>query len=143
MTHYTNPHTFKQYSRVCIEKSIKLRLSYAFADFRNIAQRAKLCKTVQNVPNSFYNFKWKTRGYLWIVEIWCWIFLTNFIPKYQCAVGPTEAQVWVTSVKTLKRRRKNTFEQLIVSWLLPRPCIGLKILSQSDTVFPCYRGKIL
>ena len=85
MTHYTNPHTFNQYSRVCIKKSIKLRLSYAFADFRNIAQRAKLCKTVQNVPNSFYNFKWKTRVYLWIVEIRCWIFLTNFIPKYHCA----------------------------------------------------------
>ena len=61
-----------------------MRLSYAFADFRNIAQRAKLCKTVQNVPNSLYSFKWKTRAYLWIVEIRCWKFLTNFIPKYHC-----------------------------------------------------------
>ena len=85
MTYYTNPHTFKQYFRVCIKKSIKLRLSYAFADFRNIAQRAKLCKTVQNVPNSLYSFKWKTRAYLWMVEIRCWKFLTNFIPKYHCA----------------------------------------------------------
>ena len=86
MSHYTNPHTFKQYSTFCIKKSIKMRLSYAFADFRNIAQRAKLCKTVQNVPNSFYNFKWKTRAFLWIFEIRCWKFLTNFIPKYYCVV---------------------------------------------------------
>ena len=69
MTHYTNLHTFKQHSSIGTEESIKLRLSYAFADFRNIAQRAKLCKTIQNVPNSFYNYKWKTRAYLWIVEI--------------------------------------------------------------------------
>ena len=67
-----------------LKKSIKLRLSNAFAIIRNIAQRAKLCKTVQNVPNSLYSFKWKTRAYLWIVEIRCWKFLTNFIPKYHC-----------------------------------------------------------
>jgi hypothetical protein len=38
MTHYTNQHTFKQHSSVCIKKSVKLRQSYAFVDFWNIAQ---------------------------------------------------------------------------------------------------------
>ena len=37
MAHYTNLHTFKQHPSIGSEKSIKLRLSYAFADFRNIA----------------------------------------------------------------------------------------------------------
>ena len=38
MTHYTNLHTFKQHPSVRTKKSIKLRPSYAFADFRNIVQ---------------------------------------------------------------------------------------------------------
>ena len=38
MTHYTNLHTFKQHSSIGTEESIKLRLSYAFAVFRNITQ---------------------------------------------------------------------------------------------------------
>jgi hypothetical protein len=38
MTHYTNLHTFKQLPSIGTEESIKLRLFYAFADFRNIAQ---------------------------------------------------------------------------------------------------------
>ena len=38
MTHYTNLHTFKQHPSIDTEESIKLRLSYALADFQNIAQ---------------------------------------------------------------------------------------------------------
>ena len=38
MTHYTNLHTFKQHPSIGTEESIKLRLSYALVDFRNIAQ---------------------------------------------------------------------------------------------------------
>ena len=91
MIHYTNPHTFKQHPSIGTEKSVKLRLSYAFADFRNIAQRAKLCKTVQNVPNSFYNFKWKTRAYLWIVEnilnSLALIYTLCYVPKIGESIG--------------------------------------------------------
>ena len=42
ITHYTNLHTFKQHPSICTEENIKLRLSYAFADFRNIAKSVVL-----------------------------------------------------------------------------------------------------
>ena len=123
MTHYTNPHIFGQYPSVCTKKSIKLRLSYAFADFRNIAQRAKLCKTVQNVPNSLYSFKWKTRAYLWIVEIRCWKFLTNFIPKYHCGKEGRSHDL-VKNYRTSPVRRqfnnqRDSMEQYF--WILEAP----------------------
>jgi hypothetical protein len=47
MTHYTNLHTFTVIQKICTEKSNILELSYAFADFRNIAQSVNYAKLLK------------------------------------------------------------------------------------------------
>ena len=89
MTHYTNLHTFTVNTKNLYRKKQHFGTILCFRRFSEHSTKCKLGLNYAKLYKMFLTLSTISNEILeLIVEIRCWTFFTNFIPKYHCGMFP-------------------------------------------------------